>query len=168
MKHDLRNIIHQFNLLSCVHRYYISKASGCCGVYRGQPPIMDYLTEHGESTQRDIAEALRISPASVAVSVKRMVKAGLLEKTADEHDLRFNKIKITQKGMEANCACREEFDRIDRQMFTGFTEEELGQFSDYLHRIYDNLSVDKVDPEDMHSILDRGIGKEAEEGGQEK
>lgn len=168
MNYDLRNIIRQFNLLSCVHRYYISKASSNCGVYRGQPPIMDYLTEHGESTQRDIADALRISPASVAVSVKRMVKAGLLEKTADENDLRFNKIKMTPKGKAVNRACCEEFGSIDRQMFTGFSEEELGQFSEYLRRIYDNLSVDNVDPEEMHSILGRGIGKEDEEGGQDK
>lgn len=168
MENDLREIIRQFDLLSCVHRYYISKIAGKFGVYRGQPPIMDYLTVHGESTQRDIAEALHISPASVAVSVKRMVKAGLLEKTADEHDLRFNKIKITALGAERNRACRAAFDEIDGRMFQDFSQEELDQLAQYLKRMCENLSVDKVDPEEMHTILGRGIGKEAEEGGQEK
>ena len=163
MKNDLREIIRQFNTLSCVHRYYISKTASSFGVYRGQPRMLEYLTEHGESTQRDIAEAMHITPASVAVSVKRMAKAGLVEKTADENDLRFNKIKITPKGEEINRACRAEFDKTDEQMFRGFSPQEIQQFSSYLERIYKNLSVDKVEPEEMHSVLDRGTEKNKEE-----
>ena len=48
-------------------------------------------------------------------------------------------------------------------MFRGFSPQEIQQFSSYLERIYKNLSVDKVDPEEMHSVLDRGTEKNKEE-----
>ncbi|MBQ2775684.1 MAG: MarR family transcriptional regulator [Clostridia bacterium] len=154
MKENLRDIIFQFNTLSCLHRYHISKVANSMGVYRGQPQIMDYLIKNGEATQREIADYLRVSPASVAVSVKRMAKAGLLEKTADENDLRFNKIKITPKGVEIERACRAEFDKIDKRMFSGFSHEELQQFTGFLKRINENLSGDKISREEMFDVLE--------------
>lgn len=155
MKENLRDIIFQLNTLSCLHRYYISKVANSMGVYRGQPQIMDYLIKNGEVTQREIADYLRVSPASVAVSIKRMAKAGLLEKTADENDLRFNKIKITQKGVDIEHACREEFDKIDNRMFNGFSDNEMEQFESFLKRINENLSGDKVSREEMFDILEK-------------
>ncbi len=155
MKENLHDIIFQFNTLSCLHRYYISKVANRMGVYRGQPQIMDYLIKNGEATQREIADYLHVSPASVAVSVKRMAKAGLLDKTADENDLRFNKIRITPKGVDIERACREEFDKIDNRMFNGFSDEELKQFDSFLKRINENLSGDKVSREELIDALER-------------
>ncbi len=155
MEKNLRDIIFQFSTLSCLHRYYISKVANSMGVYRGQPQIMDYLIKNGEATQRELADYLHVSPASVAVSIKRMAKAGLLEKTADENDLRFNKIKITPKGVEIERACRAEFDKIDRRMFNGFSEEELEQFASFLKRINENLSGDKISREEMLELFEQ-------------
>lgn len=164
MGRNLRDIIFQFNILSGLHRYYISRAANSLGIYRGQPQIMDYLIKNGESTQRELADYLHVSPASIAVSVKRMAKAGLLEKSANENDLRFNKIKITPKGIEIEKACRAEFDKIDRRMFNGFSQEELEIFSDFLERINKNLSGDDVDTEQVLDMLRHEEEKKKHEG----
>lgn len=64
----------------------------------GQPVILFMLRNHesGEDwDQKQYSEALGVSPATVAVSIKRMERAGLLSKIADPQDLRRNHLVIT-------------------------------------------------------------------------
>ena len=50
------------------------------GLYAGQMPVLNYLAEHPGCTQVEMADFLQVSPASVALSTKRLQKAGYLTK----------------------------------------------------------------------------------------
>ena len=110
------------------------------GLHFGQPRILYMVMTMNGAAQKEIAERLRISPASLAVSIKRMQKVGLLEKIHDEKDLRVNKVRITDKGIKVQEGFRAEALATDRQMLSGFSSEELTQLEDYLERIYQNLT----------------------------
>lgn len=137
---DLKELSHSFIRLECVKRFTMHNMLKDSGVYFGQPPILDFLEKNGVCTQNELAKALEVSPASIAVSIKRMQKNGVVEKIADDNDLRCNRISLTEKGRELTSEMHRKFDQIDKIMFTDFDENELATLREYLDRIYNNLS----------------------------
>lgn len=111
-------------------------------VYFGQPPILDALAECGVCTQNELAKALNVSPASVAVSLRRMQKSGLIEKEADADDLRRNFVRLTEKGKAQHEFIHKCFGEINRKLYAGFTEEELTTLQEMLARLCGNLAAD--------------------------
>lgn len=114
------------------------------GLHFGQPRILYTVMTMNGASQNEIAEKLQISPASLAVSIKRMQRVGLLEKVTDEKDLRVNKVRITEKGIKVQEGFRAEACATDRQMLSGFSPEELAQVEYYLEQIYRNLNQIEV------------------------
>ena len=53
--------------------------------------------------------------ASVAVSVKRMQKSGLITKISDENDLRCNRIALTENGKQRTEYIHSQFDKLDKK-----------------------------------------------------
>lgn len=96
MASELKELVFKMNRLDCYKRYAMHKMLRDSGVYFGQPPVLDYLSEHGECSQKELSDGINVSPASVAVSVKRMQKSGLITKISDENDLRCNRIALTE------------------------------------------------------------------------
>lgn len=140
MPSDKRRLMHKILKMTVLHRYRIIKALSGNDIYFGQPPILDYLAEHGNCAQNELARNMRVSAASVAVSIKRMCKTGLIEKTPDPSDMRINRISLTEKGKTVQKKCREECDRIDERMFSVLSDEELAQLENMLDRMIDNAS----------------------------
>lgn len=136
-----------------LHRYRISTALSGLNIYRGQPEILEYLAGHGDCSQREIADFLGVSPASIATSLKRMSKAGFIERTPDEADRRVNRLRLTAKGEEIRKAGRAECDRVDEAVFKGFSDEEIAAFSDMLARISKNLSLDGMSEKEVMEIM---------------
>ena len=137
---ELKELSHSFIRLECVKRFTMHNMLKDSGVYFGQPPILDFLEKNGVCTQNELAKALEVSPASIAVSIKRMQKNGVVEKIADDNDLRCNRISLTEKGRELTREMHRKFDQIDKIMFTDFDENELTTLKEYLDRIYNKLA----------------------------
>ncbi len=143
----------RLNQLSLLHRIYIHRAAAKHGMHFGQLPILELLAKQGSCTQRELADILHVSPPSITNSVKRMQKAGLLEKTVDSDDLRYNNITITEEGRKYAAQCRKLFDQVDKQMVEGFSPEELAQFTNFLQRMIDNLAQDDLKKASFFSLL---------------
>ncbi len=150
-----RDIVKKLAILFSIHSYYIHNASSSCGLYKGQLPILEQASMNENCTQKEIAETLCVSPPSIATSIKRMEKAGLLEKTADENDLRNNHIKLTDKGRELTNNCREVFNGIDEKMFNGFTSEECEQMVLFFERMINNLVTEEITPQKVREFIRR-------------
>lgn len=166
MQPTIRRIIAQINLLNVFHRVLIHGAASDKGMHFGQPPVLEFIQDHPGCTQREIADHLRVSPPSIATSVKRMQRAGLLKKQADEEDMRRTRLFLTPKGEGAVGECRAAFDQVDQRMLAGFSEEEQQTLLDYLERMTENLSGKReADPGLFHSLLaqDRAMREKEEE-----
>lgn len=109
----------------------------------GNPMILFLLNERGEdgrvSAQRELADALRVSPATIAVSLKSLEREGYVEKLSDEKDQRRKGIRLTPKGEGAVRRCLMVFRAVDRHMFEGFSPEEVEQISAFHIRMLQNL-----------------------------
>ncbi len=136
-KRDILGKVTQIKLLRrlCTQRENMA-------LYHGQFPIMDTLSRHDGCTQKELADMLMVSPASIAVSTKRLEKSGLLTRRTDECNARCNRLSITEHGLATLEKCRAVLDRVDENAFSGFSETELEAFTAYLDRIIVNLGGD--------------------------
>lgn len=153
MELSLYDITKRMNRLNVLHRIYITRAANEAGVFFGQPPILDYVLEHDGCSQTDLAEALKVSAPSIATSVKRMLKTGLLQRTRSGSDSRANLISITDLGKSRLMECRESFESVNRQMFSGFSPEELEIFNGYLLRMSTNIASDEFRDKNFFEVL---------------
>lgn len=153
MSETNHSIVQKMCRVSLLHRYRISSALRNHGIYRGQPEILEYLISHGDCSQVEIANEMGVSPASVATSVKRLCKAGHIERSVDETDRRINRLRITEKGIRVLEAGKAECEKVDIGMFGGFSEEEKETFAAMLARIADNLSEENMSDRDIFRLM---------------
>ena len=116
-----------------------NKLFGETPLHPGQMPIMKFIIEKDGCSQNEIAEKLYLSPASIAISTKRLEKAGYITKSVSKNSLRTNSLHATEKGIEANNTAKEKFDQIDNLIYKGFTEEEKQTLSSFCKRMITNL-----------------------------
>lgn len=105
-------------------------------------PVLLFLLKDREgqvSSQRELSDALRVSPASVAVSLKSLERGGYVEKLSDEKDQRRKAVRLTDKGRAALETCFSIFQGVDRRMLDGFTPEEMEQVRAFQLRMLRNL-----------------------------
>lgn len=122
-----------------IHRRITESCLEGVGVFQGQHRILMELSENEYQSQKEIAAAMKVSTATIAIALKKLEKNGYINKIMDEEDNRLNKIVITQKGQNAIEMSRQLFDDIDSTMFEGFSNEEKNKFVNMLDRIEENL-----------------------------
>ena len=110
----------------------------------GSPRILFALMDLDEMggptpTQRQLANILRISPATIATSLKSLEKSGYIVRHPDETDSRKNLVYITEKGRQAVLTSRQVFDWVNNYMYHGFSVEERQQLQQFHQRMLDNL-----------------------------
>lgn len=109
------------------------------GLHPGQIPMLRLLAEEGGLSQREIAAHLHVKPPSVAVSIRRMERAGLLVRMADEKDQRITRISLSPAGLEAVEHIQKGFEENEKLLFQGFTETEECLLRRFLIQIIKNM-----------------------------
>ena len=141
MNEKIREIREGFHSYHCNHRSVMESGFREKGLYFGQPPILKYLKEHKNATQKEIADFLHVSPPSIANSVKRLEDAGLVVRLADKKDARRNNLKLTQKGENLSEYADKLFEVVDEASFEGFTDEEIDLIISFLQRMTENIKT---------------------------
>ena len=109
------------------------------GLYRGQTPVLRALWEQDGLTQTELTARLTRSPSTITKTVQRLEKAGFVQRCPDESDERISHVYLTDAGRVIRPAVEKVWIRLDRQLFAGFSPQELTQFSDFLVRVCRNV-----------------------------
>ncbi len=139
MIEKVKRVNDAFRSYHCNHRSIIDARFREKGLYVGQPPILKFISENKNVTQKEIADFLHVSPSSVATSLKRMEEAGLVVRVENKKDARRNSLKLTKKGKELVQYADSLFLRIDDVAYKGFIEEEMDTLVQFLERMNNNL-----------------------------
>ncbi|MBO7178835.1 MAG: MarR family transcriptional regulator [Clostridia bacterium] len=159
---DNRSLVHEIITLNVTHRYRVGKAASSLGLYFGQPAILEFILQNKSCTQKELAIHLHISPASVATTLKRMEKAGFIERIEDKADTRKKHLSVTKKGENALKDFRKLCDETDLQLFAGFSENEKEQLMSYLKRLNGNIADSDLSRDNFKNIMKTQI-EESEE-----
>lgn len=154
MEYNTNNLEWFFRTLSRMHHNSIKTEMRKRGLKEASQPqilflLMNQADEDGISQKR-IADIIGITPSTVAISIKRMEKSGLVQKIADPNDLRYNHVKLTPKGRGFLDECINAFNAIDAKMFDGFSENDRDHLKTFFKCMIKNLeSMGAQPPESM-------------------
>lgn len=121
------------------HRMVLERRLNKTGVYRGQHQILMFLSWNPGISQKELARIYNVSAATVAVSLKKLEKGGYIERMVNEEDNRYNRIRLTEKGMQAVETSKVFFKEVEDGMFAGFSREEKESLCRELERLRSNL-----------------------------
>ena len=110
------------------------------GLHRGQPAVLRALWKQDGVTQSELTELLNRSPSTITKTVKRMERAGFVERKSDAADERLSRVYLTEEGWNVRTALENIWRTFEEQTFAGFDEEELVILHRLLVRVYHNLS----------------------------
>ncbi len=125
------------------HHACVERRIGTLNIHHSQHRMLMLLAKReGElPSQKELAEALGISPAAVTTTLKRLEKEGYIARSMTDEDNRRNEIRITDKGLTKIVESREIFESTDRAMFEGFSEAEMATLLSFMERIDRNLDA---------------------------
>jgi len=134
-----------FHALNQAHRAAIQADLADRGLEGlGSPVLMMLLQSRGKDgdipAQRDLAEAMRVSPAAIAMSLKSLERLGYVQKRTDAADQRRKRITVTPKGEAAVVKCWAALAATDARMMEGFSPAEREQLAAFLRRMLENLA----------------------------
>lgn len=136
---DYRELFFKVRTVSHLHRKRLDEIVNEADLHFGQLPILGALSRLGPTSQKEIAQELHVTAPSIANSVKRMEKKGLLTCEVKEEDRRSHVLRITDKGNEAKKFCFEHFMQIEKEMCKNIPEEDLIIFERVMNTMIDNL-----------------------------
>ena len=134
-----REILHQIIGFAIKHRKVMQSYLDETGVYQAQHHLLMKISHIQYASQKELAESMEISTATVAVSLKKLEKGGYIKKNMDKTDNRLNQIAITEKGNKVVEQSKQIFDSSERKVFQGLTEEEKGFLFDLMQKLNANL-----------------------------
>ena len=135
-----------------VHLMVQQEAKRCGIEFMGGPQgqvirFLDYREESGQAVLiKDIEQELNITKSVASNLVKRMVQNGLVELEASPSDKRAKFVHLTEKSRSQMKQVKSFFDRIDRSLLDGISEEKLAVFEEVMGRLQAN--VEKIGGED--------------------
>ena len=123
-----------------MHRATLNAKICETGIHGSQHMILMYLNRcRDKISQKDIAEHFEISPAAVAVSLKKLESGGYIARKTSDNDSRYNEIEITEKGKKIVDFSHSIFEDIDNKTFEGMSEEEKKSLVFLLDKVISNL-----------------------------
>ena len=134
-----KKLIYQLINFAMKHKKIMQNYLDETGVYQAQHRLLIEISRNKDASQNEIARSMDVSPATIAVSLKKLEKGGYISREMDEEDNRLNKITITEKGNKVVEQSKQIFDSVDRKVFEGFTEEEKYTLHTLLRKLDANL-----------------------------
>ncbi|PKM81188.1 MAG: MarR family transcriptional regulator [Firmicutes bacterium HGW-Firmicutes-14] len=123
-----------------LHHHRTQKLLGELGIYPGQPPILFMLWKKDGRSQKEFAEMLGLKPATITVMLKRMEKAGWVERKPDPEDLRVSRVFLTERAEKFRPKVKQVLNTIYEESFEGFTQEEKVLMKRFLICMRNNLN----------------------------
>ncbi|MFS9374070.1 MarR family winged helix-turn-helix transcriptional regulator [Streptococcus infantis] len=131
----------------------VQKEAKRCGIeFMGGPQgqVIRFLDYREESEQavliKDIEQELNVTKSVASNLVKRMVQNGLVELEVNPNDKRAKYVRLTDKSRSQMKPIKSFFDRIDRSLLDGISEEKLAIFEEVMGQLQAN--VEKIGGED--------------------
>lgn len=106
----------------------------------GQIPILQVLYDCEALTQREIAERIRVTPATISAAIKRMERTRLVTRFSDETDARVSFVRLTDAGRARFEEATRAMDLPYGAMMEGFSQAEIELFHDFIRRMDGNMT----------------------------
>lgn len=112
------------------------------GLSSAHMPVFLALGGDASMTQRDLARQAQVEQPTMASTLSRMERDGLIVKTPNPADGRSELVSLSELGRSKFAALRACATRVNGRATAGFTDEERQALLSLLARLVDNLTRD--------------------------
>lgn len=124
----------------------VQKEAKRCGIeFMGGPQgqVLRFLDRREQDQEltliKDIEQELNVTKSVASNLVKRMVQNGLVELEVSPNDKRAKYVRLTDKSRSQMKPIKSFFDRIDRSLLDGISEEKLAVFEEVMGQLQANV-----------------------------
>ncbi len=140
MKRDL--VLFAIGRISELVKAYLNgelKMHGMGGLGVSHSEILGILIVRERVQLKELVELIGKDKSTITALTKKLLKKGLIEKTADPEDNRISHIYLTEKGRRLEPDIMAISARLKKKAYRGLTEEERGQLAVLLEKIRRNF-----------------------------
>lgn len=141
------------SLYGYMHKLFFQKVMQSCpdaSLHPGQTPLLQCLLHEGNCSQAQLSKILNVSPAAVAVSLKRLEKQGMIKRTVNPQSQRENIIVLTQEGEQVTKDIADAIESVLERVFQGLEEDEILAFETVIRKICANLTSNDEEKQGQH------------------
>lgn len=109
------------------------------GLRLGQELILLQLAVHEALSQIGLAERLGVEQATISIMLRRMEKAGLVQRRTDQADARVTRVCATRKGRSLVAPVQRLWRKQEHELLKGLTDEDQRTLGKLLTRVRANL-----------------------------
>lgn len=120
--------------------WHLGRLTAPYGVMPGQFPVLRCLRDVRVSTQMELARMVGVEQPSMAATLRRMEKNGLIARVADEQDARRQLVSLTDHGKNMLALMTDAARQVYREACQGLSEDEIGEFLRIGLRMTENLN----------------------------
>ncbi|MDL2214289.1 MarR family transcriptional regulator [Clostridia bacterium OttesenSCG-928-O13] len=117
--------------------YHLKKEAGEGDFQHGQGRLMRTLLQRGDVTQKQLADEMRIRPASLSELISKLEGKGLLTRSQNQQDKRVVNLRLTEEGTAVAQKLEQVQKDFGQNLFSELSEEE----SDSLYQILGKLTA---------------------------
>ncbi|MCA0921576.1 MarR family winged helix-turn-helix transcriptional regulator [Pseudooceanicola nanhaiensis] len=111
------------------------------GIGIGMFPALLQLWEKDGRTQRELVTALDIEQPTLANTLTRMEKKGLITRKPDPEDGRAQRIHLTDRGRALQAEAEARATAVNTRALSGFSESEKDRFLKDIGRVIDAMKA---------------------------
>jgi DNA-binding MarR family transcriptional regulator len=115
------------------------------GLTRARATVIWFLHQHGPMTQRDLADALDVTPRNVTGLVDALEAAGFVDRRPHPEDRRAILVTLAHLGRRAAAAMQADRDRLAKFLFGDLTPAERSALLAALAHLSVRLSDPKLE-----------------------
>ncbi|GAB6194648.1 MarR family winged helix-turn-helix transcriptional regulator [Desulfocastanea catecholica] len=143
------NLCYKLNYLSRLLLSQLNDQIKPYGVTQGQLPVLCCLDEDDGQTQVELCKNVQVEQPTMANTLRRMERDGLIYRENSEHDKRQSRIFITEPTRPTVAVLKKKRDEVVARMTQHMSEKELEMFSRLLDVATQTLEQTESDESKM-------------------
>jgi MarR family transcriptional regulator for hemolysin len=121
----------------------LSKRTARHGVLPGVYPIIAWLMQLPESSQAELSRLIGIEQPTMAVTLRRMERDGLIQRKPDPDHGRRSHVTLSAKGRKLSQVMRTAAHEVEKLATDGLTAAEVDQFFRLAGVMIQNLNMER-------------------------
>jgi MarR family transcriptional regulator for hemolysin len=121
----------------------LSRRTARHGVLPGAYPVIAWLMQMEDSTQGELSRIIGIEQPTMAITLRRMERDGIIHRSPDRDHGRRSLVKLTKRGKELSKIIRLAAYEVEKIASKGLSTAEVDQFFRLARVMIGNLSHDR-------------------------
>jgi DNA-binding MarR family transcriptional regulator len=113
------------------------------GVFPGVNPVIAWLMQLSESTQSELSRLVGIEQPTMAVTLKRMERDGLISRSPDPRHGRRAMVRLTAKGRKLSQLMTKAAREVEKLAMQGLSAREVHEFFRVASLMTQNLNMER-------------------------